>query len=86
MYLVYKKKEYPIIAFCTVSNNWVTKPSVSIALKELSLRKTNGDIAKFEFILNHVNKNNYKLVNVYDDSLKEIPVTTFTNDNPELFI
>ena len=84
MYLIYDNKPGHL-GYCTDSKTYTTQLKLSDVLKAFSLSNV-SDSAEFYKLIEYTTKYNLPLVYVYDKNLKEIPVTTFINDNPELFI
>ena len=85
MYLIYND-EPDYLGYCTDSKTWTRKPKVSDVIKAFSLGTIISNNTELYTIIHYATNHNLSLVYVYDENLKEIPVTTFINDNPELFI
>lgn len=85
MYLIYKDRP-GYMGFCTESSSYTTQLTLSSVLKELSLNKQPKEVTGLQQVIKYALLYKLRLAYVYDENLKEIPVTTFINDNPELFI
>lgn len=85
MYLIYKDRP-GYMGFCVKLGSYTTQPTVPDVLRELSLNKQLKAVTELHNIIKYALLHKLPLTYVYDENLKEIPVATFINDNPELFI